>query len=151
MKKIHGFSYVAKILICSKKCFFYVNVSSYIFKNRKTLLCSENESGQGYWIFFVLMVSLKFHEKQTTLRNSGFSIWWFYFKFGIPSRVCTNKGKENALVLERMIELRGPNRGSYLTGSSIRNQRIERLWKDVWNTVCSEFYYTFKLDLNYSL
>ena len=49
-----------KCLLFSKKCLFYVNVFSYIFENRKTLLCSENESAQGSWIFFVLMSSLKF-------------------------------------------------------------------------------------------
>ena len=65
-------------------------------------------------------------------------------KFGIPSRVRTDKGGENVLVWERMTKLRGPDRGSFLTGSSVRNQRIEPLWRDVWNAVCSEFYYTFQ-------
>jgi len=64
--------------------------------------------------------------------------------FGIPSRIRTDKGGENVLIWERMKELRGEGRGSFLAGSSIHNQRIERLWRDVWNYVCSEFYYTFQ-------
>ena len=63
---------------------------------------------------------------------------------GCPSRVRTDKGGENVLVWDRIIELRGEDRGSYIAGSSVHNQRIERLWRDVWNYVSSQFYYTFQ-------
>ena len=43
-----------------------------------------------------------------------------------------------------MIELRGEGRGSYIAASCVHNQRIERLWRDVWNYVCSQFYYIFQ-------
>ena len=42
-----------------------------------------------------------------------------------------------------MIEKRGEGRGSVLCGSSTQNQRIERLWRDLFRCVCSTFYYTF--------
>lgn len=64
--------------------------------------------------------------------------------FGIPSRLRTDKGGENALLWSSMEELRGRNRRSFITGSSTHNQRIERLWRDVWIHVCHLFYYTFQ-------
>ncbi|TFY60474.1 hypothetical protein EVJ58_g5126 [Rhodofomes roseus] len=50
---------------------------------------------------------------------------------GLPLRVRGDRGGENILVSSYMIMRRGPNRASFMFGSSTRNQKIERIWVDV--------------------
>ena len=64
-------------------------------------------------------------------------------KYGIPSRVRSDMGGENILVCYYMVSVKGIGRGSYLAGSSTRNQRIERLWRDVFRCVASTYYSLF--------
>ena len=63
--------------------------------------------------------------------------------YGLPSRVRSDNGLENVHIAQFMIEKRGRERGSIITGKSTHNQRVERLWRDVFNGVLCFYYNLF--------
>ena len=68
--------------------------------------------------------------------------------FRLQSRVRSDQGLENMLVARHMIEKRGSELRSMLTGSSMHNQRIECLWRDLHSCVTLLYYIDFSITWN---
>jgi hypothetical protein len=64
-------------------------------------------------------------------------------RYGLPSRARSDHGGENIKVALFLNLLRGEERNVHLTGKSVHNQRIERMWRDVHQQVTSLFYNEF--------
>lgn len=64
-------------------------------------------------------------------------------QYGLPSRIRCDQGGENIQVACHMLRQRGTDRRSVLVGSSVHNQRIERLWRDMHRCITSVYYTLF--------
>jgi hypothetical protein len=78
--------------------------------------------------------------------------------FGVTAKVCCDKGLENVDVASFMLNARGVGVSSVITGRSVRNQRIERLWGDVfqkaikfYKDIFEELHYIHNVDFGFHL
>ena len=60
-----------------------------------------------------------------------------------PKQGSIRQGGKNIQVFQYMIAVRGTGRGSHIASSSVHNQCIERLWRDVYKCVCSIYHKLF--------
>ena len=79
--------------------------------------------------------------------NKADTVLSFFLKgvqtYGLPSRVRSDQVMENVAVADFVIRNRDSERGSLITGKSTHNQRIERLWRDVYESILGLYYELF--------
>lgn len=94
----------------------------------------------GYSRMITFMKSSNNNKAATVLDNFRDAV----VRFGLPEHVRSDYGGENAGVWKFMITTHNNDYSCVITGSSVHNERIERMWRDVNRCVISMFADTFR-------
>ena len=86
-------------------------------------------------------------EKKCISNNKAFTVLACFLKgvnkLGLPSRARSDKARENVLVANYMVKERGPEEDSMISGPNTHNQRIERLCRDMFDSMIGLWYELF--------
>ena len=61
----------------------------------------------------------------------------------MPSRIRVDKGSENGDICAFIESVNGADRASFIAGPSVHNERVERLWRDVFTKVNDYYFVLF--------
>uniref|UniRef100_A0A3Q1AXH4 Integrase core domain-containing protein n=1 Tax=Amphiprion ocellaris TaxID=80972 RepID=A0A3Q1AXH4_AMPOC len=95
-------------------------------------------------LFIIHVVLLQVLYLDAATNNRAKTAFSFFIRsaqlHGLPSRVRADQGVENLDIAHFMFATRGTGRSSFISGKSVHNQRVERMWRDVWVAVTSKYH-----------
>ena len=125
------------IIICLFVCFFNRHVDTCHKLIRWRFIIAGGIDGFSRYIVYLKCIDN--NKAETILQCFEQAVQ----QFGLPLRLRSDMGLENIKIAEFMINVRGPGKRTVIAGKSTHNQRIERLWRDVFDGVLSYFYDLF--------
>ena len=113
----------------------YANIVWHMDGNHKLIRWKfvVNGAVDGYSRLVTMLKSSTNNRAETVLHHFVEAV----SNYGLPKQLQTDRGGENVDTWEYMIQQRGD--ASVIVGSSVHNVRIERLWRDVHQSVLAPF------------
>ncbi len=143
-KSIHELPIIKIFVIGRCIVMYFIFVLNVLYYNSVSLLCFRwriviHGGIDGYSRLIVFLHALNNNRSSTVINCFLIAV----ARYGVSSRVRTDHGGENNDVCVMMNIFRGSERGSAIRGRSTHNQRIERLWGDMWREMTNVYYNLF--------